>query len=88
MLDTVARRNARSESHIERKNEMDTNIFEGKWKQFRGKIKEEWGWLTDDELDQAKGKRDQMVGLLQEKYGYAKDRAEKEFDQFVHGLDN
>jgi uncharacterized protein YjbJ (UPF0337 family) len=46
---------------------MDTNVFEGKWKQLRGKVKEEWGQLTDDELDEAAGKRDQIVGLLQEK---------------------
>jgi uncharacterized protein YjbJ (UPF0337 family) len=67
---------------------MDTNVFEGKWKQLRGKIKEEWGQLTDDELDEAAGKRDQMVGLLQEKYGYTKNKAEREFDSFVDSLRN
>jgi uncharacterized protein YjbJ (UPF0337 family) len=72
----------------ERKNEMDKNVFEGKWKQFRGKIKEEWGELTDDEIDQAEGKRDQMVGLLQEKYGHAKYDAEREFDRFLERLDD
>jgi uncharacterized protein YjbJ (UPF0337 family) len=67
---------------------MDTNVFEGKWKQLRGKVKEEWGQLTDDELDEAAGKRDQIVGLLQEKYGYTKNKAEREFDSFVDSLRN
>jgi uncharacterized protein YjbJ (UPF0337 family) len=85
MLESVF--GTRSLSLTERKNSMDMNVFEGKWKQFRGRIEEEWGELTDDEVDQAEGKRDQMVGLLQEKYGYTKDKAEREFDRFVDTLD-
>ena len=48
------------------------------WKQFTGKVKEQWGKLTDDELDQIAGKRDMLVGRIQEKYGIAQEEAEKQ----------
>ncbi len=48
-----------------------------------GKIKERWGKITDSDLDRIEGKREQLAGLLQEKYGYAKERTEKEIDQFL-----
>ena len=67
---------------------MNEAILEGKWNQFRGKVKEQWGRLTDDELDQIDGRRDQIVGLLQEKYGYELERAEDEFDSFLTALDD
>jgi uncharacterized protein YjbJ (UPF0337 family) len=57
---------------------MNNDIFKGKWMQFRGRIKEWWGDVTDDELDRVEGKYDRFVGLLQEKYGYTKQRAEEE----------
>jgi uncharacterized protein YjbJ (UPF0337 family) len=60
---------------------MNRDIFEGKWKQMRGQAKEWWGELTDDDLDRAGGKAEQIIGLLQEKYGYTRERAEKEFDR-------
>jgi uncharacterized protein YjbJ (UPF0337 family) len=50
----------------------------GNWKQFKGEIKEQWGKLTDDELDQIEGKRDKLVGRIQERYGIAKDEAERQ----------
>jgi uncharacterized protein YjbJ (UPF0337 family) len=49
-------------------------------------VKEKWGKLTDDDLITIAGKRDQLAGLLQQKYGYAKERAEKELDDFAHAL--
>ena len=52
---------------------MNWDRIEGNWKQLKGKVKEQWGKLTDDELDQAQGRADQMVGLLQQRYGYTKD---------------
>ncbi|MCI0546105.1 MAG: CsbD family protein [Candidatus Rokubacteria bacterium] len=64
---------------------MNKDILEGKWKQFRGTIKEKWGKLTDDELDQAQGNYEKLSGLIQEKYGYAKDRAEQELDRVLIG---
>ncbi|WP_337028276.1 CsbD family protein [Pantoea eucalypti] len=50
----------------------------GNWKQFKGKMKEKWGKLTDDDMQVIEGKRDQLVGKIQERYGYAKDEAERE----------
>ena len=55
---------------------MNKDILEGKWKQIRGEAKAWWGKLTDDDLDRANGKFDVLAGLLQEKYGYTRQRAE------------
>ena len=57
---------------------MDWNIVEGNWKQFKGKVKAQWGKLTDDHLDVIAGKRDQLAGTIQESYGVTKDEAEKQ----------
>jgi uncharacterized protein YjbJ (UPF0337 family) len=62
--------------------EMDWNRVEGNWKQVKGKIREQWGKLTDDDLDVIKGRRDQLEGKIQERYGYAKDRVRKEVDDW------
>jgi uncharacterized protein YjbJ (UPF0337 family) len=62
---------------------MNRDILEGKWKQLRGKVREEWGDLTDDELDQIAGKRDQLVGKVQERYGYTREEAERQVDDFL-----
>lgn len=61
---------------------MDSNRTAGMWKQVRGKIKEQWGKLTDDEIDQLEGKSDQLAGKIQEKYGIAKDEAERQSKEF------
>lgn len=61
---------------------MNQDIFKGNWKQLKGKIQEQWGKLTDDDLDVAEGKRDQFLGRLQEKYGLAKDEAERQLKDF------
>ena len=60
---------------------MNRDIAEGKWKQMRGQVREWWGKLTDDELEQAGGKADQVIALLQQKYGYSHEQAEQEFDR-------
>ncbi|MDT0139894.1 CsbD family protein [Acidovorax sp. PRC11] len=57
---------------------MNEDTIKGNWKQFTGKIKEQWGKLTDDDLDVVAGKRDQFLGKLQERQGLARDAAEKE----------
>jgi uncharacterized protein YjbJ (UPF0337 family) len=62
--------------------EMDWNIVEGNWKQFKGKVKTQWGKLTDDHLDVIAGKRDQLMGKIQESYGVTKDEAEKQIKDF------
>lgn len=59
---------------------MENDILEGKWKQLKGEIKEWWADLNDDDLDQVGGKRDQLIGKLQEKYGWEKTKAENELD--------
>src|SRR5262245_42590780 len=61
---------------------MNWDQIKGDWKQFTGKVKEKWGKLTDDDLTAIAGKRDQLAGKLQERYGYAKEKAEKELDEF------
>ncbi|HZM24453.1 MAG TPA: CsbD family protein [Anaerolineales bacterium] len=62
---------------------MNRNILEGNWKQIRGTIREKWGELTDDELDQIAGKRDKLAGILQERYGYTQMEAERQIDEFL-----
>jgi len=61
---------------------MNWDRIGGNWKQFKGKAKEKWGDLTDDDLDKVGGKRDQLVGKIQERYGIAKDKAEKQVDEW------
>ena len=60
---------------------MNTDILQGKWKQIRGQMKTWWGELTDDDLDKVAGERDKLVGVMQERYGYAKDDAEREIER-------
>ncbi|MGS3450192.1 CsbD family protein [Klebsiella electrica] len=57
---------------------MNKDEIGGNWKQLKGKAKEKWGKLTDDDMTVIEGKRDQLVGKIQERYGYAKEQAEKE----------
>jgi uncharacterized protein YjbJ (UPF0337 family) len=61
---------------------MNWDTVKGQWKQFQGKVKEKWGKLTDDDLTTIGGMRDQLAGKLQERYGYAKDKAESEVDEW------
>jgi uncharacterized protein YjbJ (UPF0337 family) len=61
---------------------MDWNRVEGNWKQIKGKVKEQWGQLTDDDLDTIDGKQDQLEGKLQQRYGYQKDQAKKELNDW------
>ena len=65
---------------------MDWDRIEGNWKQFSGKVKEQWGKLTDDELTQINGKRDQLEGKIQERYGYTKDQTKKEIDDWFRRI--
>ena len=62
---------------------MDCNRIEGNWKQFKGTVKEQWGQLTDDDLDQINGRREQLEGKLQERYGKARDDIRTEVDRWL-----
>lgn len=65
---------------------MNWDQIQGDWKQLTGKVKEKWGKLTDDDLTTVAGKRDQLSGILQKRYGIAKEQAERDLDEFVRGL--
>lgn len=58
-------------------------VLEGNWNKLRGQVKDRWGQLTDTELDRIAGRRDQLIGSLQEKYGYSAQRAEEEIDRMM-----
>lgn len=62
---------------------MNWDRIEGNWKQMKGKVKEQWGNLTDDDLDVAAGKRDQLIGRIQARYGIQKDAAEQQLDEWT-----
>lgn len=65
---------------------MDWNRIEGNWKQLTGTVKAKWGDLTDDEIAEAEGNRDVLIGKIQQKYGIAKDKAEAQVDEFAESL--
>lgn len=65
---------------------MNSDIFEGKWKQLKGKVKAQWGKLTDDDIDVAEGHSQYLVGKLQERYGITKEKAEEEIAEFHRKL--
>jgi len=65
---------------------MEADTLKGQWKQLKGKIKEKWGKLTDDDLTEVEGRRDYLIGRIQERYGLAKDKAEKEVRDFERQL--
>lgn len=60
---------------------MNKDIFEGKWKQFKGEIQTKWGKLTDDDLDQINGDVDKLAGKLQENYGLSREQVERHLEQ-------
>jgi uncharacterized protein YjbJ (UPF0337 family) len=61
---------------------MNKDELQGKWHQMKGAVREQWGKLTNDDLDQIGGNLEKLVGVVQERYGYARDKAEKEVDAF------
>jgi uncharacterized protein YjbJ (UPF0337 family) len=64
---------------------MNWDRVEGNWKQFRGRVKEQWGKLTDDDLDAIEGRREQLAGRLQEIYGIGKDEADSRIKEWERG---
>jgi len=67
---------------------MNWDRIEGNWKQFKGKVREQWGELTNDDLDVAAGKREHLAGRIKERYGITKEEAEKKLDEWMAKLDD
>jgi uncharacterized protein YjbJ (UPF0337 family) len=65
---------------------MNWDQISGNWKEFKGKVRTKWARLTDDDLENIAGKKDQLLGRLQQRYGYHKDRAERELDDFLNDI--
>jgi uncharacterized protein YjbJ (UPF0337 family) len=65
---------------------MNWDRIEGNWKQFTGKVKEQWGKLTDDEIAQVNGNREQLEGIIQARYGHAKDQVRRDVDDWLGRL--
>jgi uncharacterized protein YjbJ (UPF0337 family) len=63
--------------------DMNMDVLKGKWHQLKGSARAQWGELTDDELEEAGGNTERLIGLLQERYGYQRQRAENEVSDFV-----
>ena len=61
--------------------------LKGNWMQFKGKVKERWGKLTDDDLDIIEGRQEQLIGKLEQRYGIAKEEAERQFREFLDASD-
>jgi uncharacterized protein YjbJ (UPF0337 family) len=66
---------------------VNKDILQGKWKQMRGKVKQQWGKLTGDQLDRINGTDDELTGLVQENYGYTFEKARQELDGFLQRQD-
>lgn len=65
---------------------MNWDRIEGNWKQFKGRAQEKWGDITDNEWHQVAGRREEMIGLIQKRYGRARDEAERELDDWAGGI--
>jgi uncharacterized protein YjbJ (UPF0337 family) len=65
---------------------MNWDRIEGNWKQFKGKAKQKWAELTDDDLETLKGKKDELIGKIQERKGVARDKAEQEVKEWANSL--
>ena len=67
---------------------MNQDVLKGKWMQLKGEVRTQWGKLTNDDLDQIQGNSEKLVGKIQERYGYAKEQAQEEYDRFVGRYSN
>jgi len=65
---------------------MNRDILKGRWNQLKGNIKQQWGDLTDNDVARIEGNYDEFVGVLQERYGYSRERAEREVDNYLARL--
>jgi len=62
---------------------MNEDILKGKWAEMKGEVKKKWGKITDDDLMVISGEKEKLVGILQTKYGYAKEKADNEYKEFI-----
>jgi uncharacterized protein YjbJ (UPF0337 family) len=67
---------------------MNTDTFEGQWRQMRGELRSWWGRLSDNDLEKVAGKKDRLIGMLQEKYGYTREAAQQEIDRRLREYDD
>jgi uncharacterized protein YjbJ (UPF0337 family) len=65
---------------------MNKDTLQGQWKQLRGRVQKQWGDLTDDDLNRINGQRTELEGVLQERYGYTKERVQREIDEFMRNV--
>lgn len=92
MTDTTTRARTRkergetSEGQDQEEGLMNWDQIEGNWKQLKGKARQKWGELTDDDLEALKGRKDRLVGKIQEKYGVAREKAEKQVEEWRKSL--
>ncbi len=66
---------------------MNANILKGQWRELKGEVKRRWGKLTDDDMMEIEGESEKLIGLLQKRYGYSREEAEREYKEFTltHG---
>jgi uncharacterized protein YjbJ (UPF0337 family) len=69
-----------------RRGSMNWDSIQGNWKELKGKVRSKWAKLTDDDLEHIAGKKDVLLGRLQQRYGFKKDQAERELDDFLNGI--
>jgi uncharacterized protein YjbJ (UPF0337 family) len=74
--------------YMDKELEMDWNRVEGNWKQLKGRAKQQWGKLTDDDLTVAAGRRDELAGRVQERYSIAMDAARRQVDEWAREADD
>ena len=67
---------------------MNQDVLKGKWMQLKGEVRTQWGKLTNDDLDQIEGNTEKLVGKLQERYGYAREKAQEEYDRWMKRYSN
>ena len=63
---------------------MNNDVLNGKWMQMKGEVRRQWGKLTDDDVSQIEGNSEKLIGKLQERYGYARDQAEREYNSWIN----
>jgi uncharacterized protein YjbJ (UPF0337 family) len=62
---------------------MNRDTLKGQWMQLKGKVRQQWGHLTDDEIDQVQGNAEMLIGRIQERYGHSREEAEREVDRWL-----